>query len=219
MSITENYKRLRQEVPENVQIVAAAKTRSCQEVAEAIEAGLTIFGENYVQEAEKIKMELGGLAETVKWHMIGHLQTNKVKKAVALVETVQTVDSLKLARAINAKVSGPMPIYIEVNSGRELQKNGVFPEDVEALLREIAPLENLMVTGLMTMGPLSGDPENARPYFKETKKLFDQLQTLDLPGLNLTTLSMGMSNSYRVAIEEGSNMIRVGTNLFGARPS
>ena len=219
MSITENYKRLRQEVPENVQIVAAAKTRSCQEIAEAIEAGLTIFGENYVQEAEKIKMELGSLAKSVKWHMIGHLQTNKVKKAVALVETVQTVDSLKLARAINSKVSGPMPIYIEVNSGRELQKNGVFPEDVEALLREIAPLENLMVTGLMTMGPLSGDPENARPYFKETKKLFDQLQTLDLPGLNLTTLSMGMSNSYRVAIEEGSNMIRVGTNLFGARTS
>ncbi len=217
MSITDNYQRLRQAVPEEVQIVAAAKTRTAAEIEEAIAAGITIFGENYVQEAEQIKAALGEAAARVQWHLIGHLQTNKVNKAVQLFDVIQTVDSLKLARAIDTRATRPLSVCIEINSGRELQKAGVFPEEAEQLVRDMASLENLRVIGLMTMGPRFGDPEAARPYFQTTRQLFDHLGSFDLPGVSMEILSMGMSNSYQVAIEEGSNMIRVGTDLFGAR--
>ncbi len=215
--IKENVRRLLGELPAEVTLVAAAKTRSPAEIAEAVDAGIKIIGENYVQEAEAAFAVIGNRAE---WHMIGHLQRNKVKHAVKIFDMIETVDSLRLATEIDkrcAQIGRTMSVLIEINSGREPQKAGVLPEDAEGLLREMGPLAQIKVAGLMTMGPRFGDPEEARPYFKETKRLFDALKTLRLPNVEMTTLSMGMSNSFRVAIEEGATMIRIGTEIFGER--
>jgi pyridoxal phosphate enzyme (YggS family) len=156
----------------------------------------------------------------VKWHMIGHLQSNKAKKAVRLFDMIETVDSVKLARAIDkacSNIDKIMSVLIEINSGEEPQKAGVLPEDAVSLIREIAVFKNIRIMGLMTMGPFSGDPEDARPYFIKTKRLFDEIRGMGIPGVEMRHLSMGMSNSYRVAIEEGANMIRIGTIIFGER--
>jgi len=219
MSIEEKYRRLREEIPDSVRIVAAAKTRTADEVKALIDAGVTDIGENYVQEAEQVRKGLGREAEKLRWHLIGHLQTNKINKALELFDVIQTLDSVKLARAIDKRAQAAVPVLIEINSGREPQKTGVLPDDAEQVIREIAGLERMTVTGLMTMGPRFGDPEDARPYFRATKKLFDDMAALEIPGVQMDVLSMGMSNAYRVAIEEGSTMIRPGTVLFGKRPS
>jgi len=219
MTIKERYQRIRKEVPEDVTIVVAAKTRTADEVKEVIDAGVTDIGENYVQEAEDVRMALGSVAEAVRWHMIGHLQTNKINKALGVFDMIQTLGSLKLARAVSQRAAKTVPVLIEINSGRELQKTGVLPEEVERLVREIASLEKISVKGLMTMGPRFGNPEDARPYFRETKRLFDYIASLDTPNVEMNVLSMGMSNAYKVAIEEGSTMIRPGTILFGERCS
>lgn len=215
--IREQVKKLLAEVPEGVLLVGAAKTRTPDEILEAIEAGLEIVGENYVQEAEKAFEKIGHGA---KWHMIGHLQTNKVKKAVRVFDMIETVSSMRLAEEIDktcAKIGKVMPVLIEINSGEEEQKSGVNPDEAEALIRSMSALKNIRVMGLMTMGPFTGDPEESRPYFQKTKKLFDALKALALPGVEMTYLSMGMSNSYKVALEEGANMVRIGTKLFGER--
>jgi len=219
MTIKERCQRIRKEVPEDVTIVVAAKTRTADEVKEAIDAGVTDIGENYVQEAEDVRKALGSVAEAVRWHMIGHLQTNKINKALGVFDMIQTLGSLKLARAVSQRAAKTVPVLIEINSGRELQKTGVLPEEVERLVREIASLEKISVKGLMTMGPRFGNPEDARPYFRETKRLFDYIASLDTPNVEMNVLSMGMSNAYKVAIEEGSTMIRPGTILFGERCS
>lgn len=217
MTIRENVQRILSELPEGVELEAAAKTRSAEEVLEVIEAGVKIIGENYVQEAEKVCAIVGN---KVSWHFIGHLQKNKVKKAVCLCDMIETVDSVEIAKEIDkrcSQIGKTMPVLIEVNSGREEQKSGVLPEDTEQLVREISELQNIEMMGLMTMGPLSGDPEDARPYFVETKKIFDQLRKLDLPDVAMKYLSMGMTNSYKVALEEGANIVRIGTAIFGKR--
>ena len=219
MSIARNYERIREEVPDYVTIVAAAKTRTTDEVRALIDAGATDIGENYVQEAEWVRKSLGSEAMKLRWHLIGHLQTNKVNKALELFDVIQTLDSAKLARAIDKRAHSAVPVLIEINSGREPQKTGVLPEEAEQVIREIAALGKVAVKGLMTMGPRFGDPEDARPYFQATRKLFDDIGSLDIPGVEMDVLSMGMSNAYRVAIEEGSTMIRPGTVLFGERPS
>lgn len=215
--ISENIEKLLDEIPEEVEVVAAAKTRSSEEISQAVRAGVRIIGENYVQELVKAKEQV---KETAQWHFIGHLQTNKVKKIVGICDMIQTVDSFRLAREIDKRcnaIGKVMPILIEINSGREPQKSGVMPEDAMALISQVARLKNLSIRGLMTMGPLAGDPESARPYFVETGKLFRELRECDIPGVEMGVLSMGMTNSYRVAIEEGSNMIRIGTLIFGSR--
>jgi pyridoxal phosphate enzyme (YggS family) len=215
--IKENVKRILAELPEGVQLVAAAKTRNPEEIDQAVEAGLRIIGENYVQEAEQAFQVIGN---RVQWHMIGHLQRNKVKKAVRIFDLIETVDSMRLAREIDkscGKIGKTMPVLIEINSGEETQKAGVMPEDVPALIKEISALENIRVTGLMTMGPFTGDPEDARPYFMRTKEIFEELKKMELPRVELKHLSMGMSNSYRVALEEGANVVRIGTKIFGQR--
>jgi len=148
------------------------------------------------------------------------LQKNKVKKAVSITDMIETVDSIEIAKEIDKRccqIGKVMPILIEVNSGREQQKAGVLPEDTEQLVREISDLQNVKLTGLMTMGPLAGNPEDARPYFVETKKIFDQIRKLDLPNVEMRYLSMGMTNSYKVALEEGANIVRIGTKIFGER--
>ena len=215
--IKDNVESILKELPENVDLVGAAKTRTPEEVLEAIEAGLEIIGHNYVQEAEKAFEAVG---QRTKWHMIGHLQSNKAKKAVRVFDMIETVDSVKLAKAIDkacGNIKKTMPILIEINSGEEPQKAGVMPKDAVSLIREISELGNIKVMGLMTMGPFSGDPEDARPYFQKTRELFEEIKKLNLPGVEMKYLSMGMSNSYKIALEERANMVRIGTNIFGER--
>ena len=217
MTIKQSVKQILSELPNGVELVAAAKGRPAEEVLEAIEAGVKIIGENYVQEAERVYQVIGNKA---KWHFIGHLQKNKVKKAVNLFDMIETVDSVDLAREIDnrcAQITKIMPVLIEVNSGWEEQKSGVLPEDAEPLVREISHLQNIEVMGLMTMGPRFGNPEDFRPYFTETKRIFDRIRSLDLPNVEMKYLSMGMTNSYKVAIEEGANIVRIGTRIFGER--
>jgi pyridoxal phosphate enzyme (YggS family) len=216
--ITQNVKQVLAEIPPGIRLVAAAKTREPLEILEAIEAGVEIIGENYVQEAEKAFSEIGGKAE---WHFIGYLQKNKVKKAVAIFDMIETVDCVEIAQEIDKRcgqISKVMPVLIEINSGREEQKAGVLPEQAEQLIKEVSALENIRVMGLMTMGPPTGNPEDARPYFLVTKKIFDRIKARGLPRVEMKYLSMGMTNSYRVAIEEGANIVRIGSRLFGERP-
>lgn len=215
--IRENVAALLRELPSGVGLVAAAKSRTPAEVLEAIEAGVRIIGENYVQEAAAAFAAVGRRAE---WHFIGHLQKNKAKKAVELFDVIETVDSVALAAEIDKRsreLGKIMPVFIEVNSGREPQKAGVLPEAAEALVREVAAFAHIRVDGLMTMGPETGDPEDSRPYFRLTRELSESLQALAIPGVSLTRLSMGMSHSYRVAVEEGANLVRIGTGIFGPR--
>ncbi len=203
------------ELIEGVQLEAAAKTREPREILEAIEAGIKTIGENYVQEAERAYREIGGRAE---WHFIGHLQKNKVKKAVEIFDMIETVDSREIASEIDKRCAAAgktMPVLIEINSGRESGKAGVYPEHAERLIRDISTLKNIKVMGLMTMGPQVGDPEDARPCFAETKKLYERIKELNLPNVEMKYLSMGMTNSYRVAVEEGANIIRIGSKIFG----
>jgi pyridoxal phosphate enzyme (YggS family) len=215
--IKEQVKKILDELPEGVTLVGAAKTRTPQEILQAIEAGLGIVGENYVQEAEKAFQLIGNKA---KWHMIGHLQSNKAKKAVTVFDMIETVDSMKLARAIDKaceKIGKTMPVLVEINSGEEDQKAGVLPEDAIPLIQEMSALANIKVMGLMTMGPFAGDPEDSRPYFLKTRAIFEKLKAMNLPNVEMKYLSMGMSNSYKVALEEGANVVRIGTKLFGER--
>jgi len=215
--IKENVRKLLLELPPGVELLAAAKQQPPEKILAAIEAGIKIIGENYIQEAASAFQVIG---RRVSWSFIGHLQKNKVKKAVEIFDLIETVDSIELAEEINKRCAAAgkiMPVLIEVNSGREPQKFGVFPEKVEELARAIVNFPYLKLSGLMTMGPLEGDPEEARPYFKETKQLFDHLKSLNLPGADLRILSMGMTNSYRIAVEEGATRVRLGTKIFGPR--
>lgn len=215
--IKQNISQLLSELPQGVELVAAAKTRKPEDILQAIEAGVKIVGENYVQEAERAYEAVGGKA---RWHFIGYLQKNKVKKAVKLFDMIETVDSLELAEEIDrrcAQIGKVMPVLIEINSGREKQKTGVLPEKAAQLIREVSSLPHLRVMGLMTMGPRFGDPEDSRPCFRETKKVFEKIKKLNLPHVEMRYLSMGMTNSYKIAIDEGANMVRIGSKIFGER--
>lgn len=216
-AIKRNVARILSELPDGVQLVVAAKTRQPAEILAAVEAGAKIIGENYVQEAERAYRVIGNRAE---WHFIGHLQRNKVKKAVELFDMIETVDSVEMASEIDkrcAQIGKVMPVLVEINSGRENQKSGVFPENVEPLVREISTLHNIRVTGLMTMGPTLANAADLRPYFAETRRIFEKLKEMGRPDVEMRYLSMGMTDSYRVAIEEGASMVRLGSKIFGER--
>ncbi|QTA81654.1 Pyridoxal phosphate homeostasis protein, YggS-family [Desulfonema limicola] len=222
MSITENYLKIRNQVPEHVTIVLACKKRTPKEVAEVIDAGASDIGENYVQEGGKMFDALGDKAYKARWHMIGPLQKNKINKALRIFDSIQTVHSCeqaadidKRAQALGKKVS----VFIEINIGEESAKSGIAAEyeAVKSLAEDISNLGSLNLEGIMTMGPFYEDPENIRPYFRRTKEIFDKIKSLNLPDTDMKYLSMGMSDSYKVAIEEGSNMIRLGTIIFGPR--
>jgi len=217
MSIKENVVSLLREIPSGVIVVAAAKGRTPQEIMEAIEGGIEIVGENYVQEAEKAFSVIG---RKVKWHFIGHLQKNKVKKAVEIFDLIETVDSVELAREIDkrcSRIGKVMPVFCEINIAKEKSKSGVYPEEVEELVRQISSLKNIKIEGLMTMGPFFEDPEKLRPYFRKTKEIFENIREKRIPRVEMKYLSMGMSSSYKVAIEEGANIVRIGTKIFGPR--
>ncbi len=215
--IKENVARILKDIPKTVELVGAAKTRSSSEMLEALEGGLHIIGHNYVKEAELAFQAIGDRA---KWHMIGHLQSNKAKKAVALFDMIETVDSFKLAKAIDKaslKHAKSMPILIEINSAEEGQKPGVLPINTISLVEKISQLKNIKIMGLMTMGPATSNQEDCRPYFSRVCRLFEELKRKDNKAFEMRYLSMGMSSSYQVAIEEGANIIRLGTKLFGPR--
>ena len=217
--IKQRIERIRKEIPGDVEILGASKTRTLEEVRAAFAAGLLYFGHNYVQEARAMIL----LADfSAQWHMIGHLQRNKARLAVELFDMIETLDSLRLGKELEkrcAEIGKDMPVLVEVNSGREENKTGLMPEDVGALVEWLSGQTYLHLVGLMTMGPLTGDPELSRPYYKETRRLYEEIQRQQLPNIELRVLSMGMSNSYKVAIEEGANLVRLGTLIFGPRGS
>jgi pyridoxal phosphate enzyme (YggS family) len=213
----QRYEEIRRSLPEDVSIVVAAKGRDPSEVADVIEAGATIVGENYVQEARRCFGALGDAARMAEWHLIGHLQRNKVNQALSLFDCIQSVDSLPLAQAVHARADGPVRVLLEVNVAGEESKSGVPFEGAVELVRRVAELEKLRLEGLMTMEPYAPDPGDARPYFRRMRALFEQILRLNLPGANVKVLSMGMTNSFRVAVEEGANMVRIGTAVFGPR--
>lgn len=219
--IKENVQKILAELPQGVELVAAAKTRKPEEILEAIEGGVKIIGENYMKDIRKTYPIIKNKA---KWHFIGIPKTQKhdllKRKILEMFDMIETIDSIEIAREINercARIGKVMPILIEINSGREPQKSGVLPEETEKLVREISVLPNLRIMGLMTMGPRFGEPEDSRPYFVKTKEIFEKIKRLNLPNVEMRYLSMGMTNSYKIALEEGANMVRIGTKIFGER--
>ena len=215
MTIKENVQRILSELPDGVELVAASKARTLGEIQEAIDAGVKIIGENYVQEAGRAYSVIGN---KVKWHFIGYLQKNKVKNTVSVFDMIETVDSVEIAGEIDKRctqIGKVMPVLVEINSGREAQKSGVLPENAEQLITGISSLQNIKVKGLMTMGTRFRDPEDSRPSFVETKNIYEQIKRLNLPNVEMKCLSMGMTNSYQIALEEGANIVRIGTKIFG----
>lgn len=208
----------------DVTLVAVTKTFPASVVAEGIEAGLRALGENRVQEAAGKMAELDELRRTlgVHWHLIGHLQSNKVRRAVELFDAIHSIDSLRLAErveAVCAEKGRSMPILIEVNLGGETSKAGASPAEIVTLCGEVARLPHLELLGLMTVPPFLDDPEEVRPYFRQLRHLLTQVRERGEVGESCRHLSMGMSHDFETAIEEGATFIRIGTALFGTRDS
>ena len=203
--------------PEEVRLVAVSKVVGAERVREAVAAGVTDLGENYVQEAAAKRPQVGGGA---RWHMIGHLQRNKAAQAVQIFDMIQTVDSQRLAEAIGKRAEAAgraMPVLLQVNTSGEESKSGAAPEEVERLLESVREVGGVRVEGLMTIGRWDPDPERARPEFRLLAELAQRLE--ERSGAELRWLSMGMSHDFEIAIEEGANLIRVGTGVFGPRPT
>lgn len=200
--------------PNEIKLVAVTKNVPASVIETVIEAGISDIGENRAQEAIE---KYACLKNKVSWHFIGHLQTNKVKLMIDFVELIHSVDSLHLAEEIEkrAKNAGKIQrVLIEVNVSKEASKYGVAPEALFNFLRQTELFKNISIDGLMTMAPYVSDPEETRVYFRELKSLFKKIKEENLPWLNMKYLSMGMSNDFEVAIEEGSNMVRIGTAIF-----
>ncbi len=213
--ITRNVEDVLSSVPDTVRIIAAIKGRTAGQVQEAVDAGIQTLGANYVGDARRARDKVG---TGVECHFIGRMRAHDIRPGmVRLFDMMQSIGSLEIAERVNARSSAlerPMPILIEVNSGREPQKSGLLPEQVPEVVRTVSELKNLSVEGLMTMGPFSSNPEDYRPAFIQTRRLFESLEALSIPRVAMRYLSMGMSASYRVAIEEGANMVRLGSILF-----
>lgn len=204
--------------PEEILLVAVTKNVGVEKIREAIRAGVRHLGENRVQEAREKIPQLQ--SESVTWHMIGHLQKNKVKYAVRLFDMIQSVDSLELAEIINhrAKLSGKkMPVLIEVNTSGEPTKYGCQPEEAIDLLKRMAGLDSIVIRGFMTVGLLTEELEEVRPCFRELHEIYCQARSIEQRNAAIDTLSMGMSADFEIAVEEGSNMLRIGTAIFGPR--
>ena len=206
--------------PSGVRLLAVTKEQSDVTVAEGIQAGMTLLGENKVQEASS-KIEALG-RNGLEWHFIGRLQKNKVKFIFDLFDLIHSVDSLALAEAIHKtaqKIGSCMPVLLQINISGEESKLGMDPLDLPKEIERVAKLEGVKIKGLMTIPPYTSDPENSRPYYARLRELRNTCSKLAVPGMELDELSMGMSNDYEVAIEEGATLVRVGTGLFGPRPS
>jgi len=209
--------------PNSITLMAVSKTVDAERIKEAYAAGLRVFGENRVQEFEGKSAGLSELKDA-EWHLIGHLQSNKAKKAAELFHAVDSVDSIRLAERLNqaaTEAGKKLEVLIEIKVGQEESKAGIpldAPE-LEELLLAAPRLEHLTIRGLMTVPPFTEDPEGARPYFRLLRDLRDQIAARKLPAIQMDVLSMGMSHDFEVAIEEGSTCLRVGTAIFGARPN
>lgn len=226
--IKENLTRVRRQIeqaaarcgrdPASVHLLAVSKTVSAESVKEAIDAGIRLLGENYIQEArEKIDALIGNPAS---WHFIGHLQTNKARFAVELFDLVHSVDSLKLARELDKQArrrNKIQPILIQVNIAEEASKSGITEQAAPQLICEVSRCGNLAIRGLMTMPPYFNAPEKVRPYFKALRQLAGRIAAMNIDGVTMTELSMGMTGDFEVAVEEGATIVRVGTAIFGER--
>lgn len=198
--------------PSGIKLVAVTKNTTPEQIIEAVKAGITDLGENRIQDAEKRLETIKNLPVTR--HMIGHLQTNKVKKALELFSVIQSVDCERLALEISNKAEKDIDIFIEVNTSGEESKYGVSPGEAEGLARYVSGLKRLKLKGLMTIGPLNGDDKAVRESFRLLARLYGRIKGLNLPFIELEYLSMGMSRDFETAIEEGSNLVRIGTAIF-----
>jgi len=205
--------------PRDIRLLAAAKSQSVESIRAALAAGVTLVGENYVQEAADKKRQL---STDVEWHMIGHLQRNKAKPALEIFDLIESLDNLALARELDKegkKRERAVRAYVEVNLAGEASKTGVAKGQVSELLKQVSEFSHLRIEGLMTVPPFREDLEQVRPYFSELRQLRDRLAELHLVNVELKDLSMGMTHDYTVAIEEGATIVRIGTALFGPRRS
>jgi pyridoxal phosphate enzyme (YggS family) len=227
LSIAENLKEVQRDInevckkcgrdPSEVTLIAVSKTKPLEDLKEAYDAGARDFGENKVQE---LTAKMPNLPSDIRWHMIGHLQRNKVKYIAGEVELIHSVDSFRLAEEINIQAKRKkiiIPALIEINIGDEESKFGVRPDEAKELCKEISELDSIHIEGLMTVAPAADDPEKVRRYFRKMHELFLDIKSENIDNVEMKILSMGMTNDYKVAIEEGSTMVRVGTGIFGAR--
>lgn len=227
-TVAENLKRVRERIeaacarssrdPSGVKLIAVTKTVEVDRIRDAVALGQRCFGENYVQEAIP---KIQALGEGLEWHFIGHLQTNKVKQVLGRFHMIQTLDRLSLARELEKRCGErePIDVLVQVNIGREVQKSGVLPEELGEFLEGVTSMRGIVVKGLMTIPPLTDDPEEARPYFQALRDLRDKYQSYIPRPHSLKELSMGMTSDLEVAVEEGATMVRIGTAIFGPRPS
>ena len=227
-AIAENLMRVRERIESaaarstmdaaDILLIAVSKTKPTSLLEEALAAGATDLGENRVQEAVEKHGEIGDRAN---WHLIGHLQTNKVKHAVRVFDMIHSVDRLQLGQEISKRCEAlgkKIPVLVQVKTSDEESKSGIAPAEAEELIGHLAGLPGIMVMGLMTIPAFADDPNDSRPAFSELRKLRDRLVATAIDGVEMRYLSMGMSNDFEAAIEEGSNLVRVGTAIFGARP-
>jgi PLP dependent protein len=226
-TIAENLARVRERIeaaarrsgrdPQTIRLVTVSKTVDPERIRQAIEAGARVFGENYIQEAQK---KIPVLGPGFTWHFIGHLQKNKAKYAIRFFDWIHSVDSLALAEELNraAKKEGKsQAILLQVDLSGEATKFGTAEEEIPGICEEASRLEALSVKGLMTMPPFSDNPEDSRPYFKRLRFLGERLNQMKIPRVSMEELSMGMSGDFEVAVEEGATQVRVGTAIFGPR--
>ena len=225
--ITANINKIKQRIaaaatrcnraPESIKLLAVTKTVPLPAIEQAIEAGITALGENYVQEA---KEKIAVIGQRVSWHMIGHLQTNKAKYTVNLFDYIHSVDRLELAAEINKRarlIARKINILIEINVSGEKTKNGITASEAIELIKNVSMLESVSVKGLMTMAPYSTNPENSRPYFSELRNLRNKIICEGITNIQMEELSMGMTDDFEIAIEEGATIVRIGRAIFGQR--
>lgn len=202
---------------EEVTLVAVSKTRTVAEIEEAVRAGVQVLGENRVQEAEE---KHGAVSLPVRWHLVGHLQTNKVRKAVEIFDLIHSVDSLRLGQEIDRRaerLGKVVDALVQVNTSGEGSKSGVAPEEALDLVGTLAGLRSLRVRGVMTIGTLGAEGDTARPFFVRLREVRDRVAAAQVPNVSMAHLSMGMTGDFEAAIEEGATLIRVGTAIFGHR--
>ena len=201
--------------PEEIKLVAVTKTATAEQIKEAINAGVKIIGENRVQDAKE-KYQI--LTADIEWHLIGHLQTNKTKYAVEIFNCIHSVDSIKLAQEIEKRskqFGKKMDVLVEVNVSGEETKYGIKPEEVDPFLKEISEFPGIRVRGLMTIAPIVEDKEEVRPYFRKLRELSEEIKSKNIENVKMDYLSMGMTEDFEIAIEEGANMVRIGRGIFG----
>jgi len=225
MSIRENLLLINQRIdaaclrvkrdPDSVRVMGVVKEQRSEIVREAFHEGLHLFGENRTQEAEIHQAELADL--DIEWHFIGKLQKNKINKVLRSFRLIETVDGVKNIEHIQKRISDPVDVFLEINVGDEKNKSGFTLDGLRKALPYISTLNRVVIKGLMAIPPVSDDPEDSRPYFRNLKELADEINSRSLPSLKIEHLSMGMSHDYEVAVEEGATIVRIGTALFGRR--